>query len=139
MSDGDLRIVWEPWPDGDAIWPEKRIQKRVNAYKGDVVEFCVQLEYGEITRLEGPTDADYETVARFDHNEIDDYGHNMREEGLHMDFYRPSRKAKVLTSFPDVSVNEAPRWCQRFLEERASELIEQYKSSGALRGELAWR
>ena len=56
---------------------------------GDVTRFVVQLECW--------VGGDTEIVARFDHTPNYEQGHDVREEGLHMDIYRDGRKVDVET------------------------------------------
>lgn len=48
--------------------------------RGKVVRFVVQLEY----RMED----DWTPVVRYDHDPASDHGHDVTEEGLHVDIYR---------------------------------------------------
>ncbi|SDG42947.1 DUF7718 family protein [Halorientalis regularis] len=54
--------------------------------RGEVTRFTVQLEY----RLEG----EWTEVVRYDHDGTDDseFGHDVAEEGLHVDIYRDGEK-----------------------------------------------
>ena len=51
---------------------------------GDVTRFVVQLEYFH--------DGEWQTVVRYDHDPESDFGHDVAEEGLHIDIYRDGEK-----------------------------------------------
>lgn len=90
-----------------------RIRVEIGKRRGDVRWFVVQLE--ENTGNRYGTDQDWEQVARFDHHPEADWGHDVREEGLHVDLYRNGRKVEVRRGFPDVPLNRAPAYCERYL------------------------
>lgn len=52
---------------------------------------------------------DWNQVVRFDHNPANPNGHDITEEGLHMDVYRDSEKVWVKDDFPAVPLIHAPR------------------------------
>ena len=54
--------------------------------RGKVIRFVVQLEY----RLE----SSWREVVRYDHDPVSDFGHDVTEEGLHIDIYRDGEKAR---------------------------------------------
>lgn len=56
--------------------------------RDEVVEFVVQLEYDV-------GDGDWRTVVRYDHNPNRRSGHNVTEEGLHIDIYRHQEKYRT--------------------------------------------
>jgi len=77
----------------DVTPPPKRLADRVQlrtaftTHQGDVVRFMVQLEYW----LNGG----WNPVVRYDHDKDAPGGHDISEEGLHMDVYRDNEKVDV--------------------------------------------
>lgn len=111
----ELETVWEDWSNG-TVSPTARLRQRIYFEAPIVREFCVQLEYNENSYLE-ITDPSWLQVARFDHNVSQDRGHDIREEGLHLDVYGYDGKEFVEREFPRVDLNQAPAWCRAYLEE----------------------
>lgn len=69
-------------------YPYVRILRDWDTHRGRVVRFVVQLEYGLDDEFYWPRNCDdWQPVARFDHNPRATDGHDIREEGLHMDIY----------------------------------------------------
>ncbi|WP_449405156.1 DUF7718 family protein [Halorhabdus amylolytica] len=59
-------------------------------------------------------------MARFDHDPQSPYGHDIEEEGLHMDLYKQGQKYRIVRSkFPYVPVNHAPRYCIEYSKQNA--------------------
>jgi hypothetical protein len=87
-----------------------RVRRRVglSTYRGDVVRFVVQLEY----RLDG----EWRAVARFDHDSNSEMGHDVTEEGLHLDVYRDGEKYRVERDFPAVDLNDAVEYCETYAD-----------------------
>lgn len=106
-------------------YPYAQLRVEIGLTRGDVEWFRVQLEYN--FEPEPYSDNDWQQVAGFDHHPNVDWGHDIREERLHLDIYRNGRKEKVARGFPEVAVNEAPRYCERFLRENADELLDQFE------------
>jgi hypothetical protein len=98
-----------------------RVRRRVGltAERGDVTRFVVQLEY----RLDG----EWTTVARFDHDAESEMGHDVTEEGLHLDVYRDGEKHRVEKDFPPVDLNRAINYCESYLEDNEQELIQRFE------------
>lgn len=53
-------------------------------------------------------------------------GHDVVEEGLHMDVYRDEEKARVKDDFPTVPLTEAPRYCIAYIRENADALLRRF-------------
>lgn len=112
----DPDVSYKPPIDSDA-----RIRTERGINQGNVVWFLVQLE----VNLQPAWDLedDWRPAARFDHHPDADWGHDIREERLHLDIMNPDGgKQEVKRGFPVVSVNEAPAYCETFLRERADDL-----------------
>lgn len=117
--------------------PDKAFPKRLTYYsqirvelhlsKGNVDAFRIQLEYGP-DALADPVGAEpsWEAAARFDHSPNSVNGHDIREEGLHLDLCNSEGVArrKQLHKMP---VNVAPDYCQQYLEQHHDELIQGYE------------
>ncbi len=106
--------------DYDITPPPERLADRVQlrtaftTERGDVVRFMVQLEYW----LAG----DWETVVRYDHDRYAAGGHDISEEGLHMDVYRNGEKVDV----KDISGPITPADGFNYAEEDLRENVERY-------------
>lgn len=114
-KDGDeLWTVWRDWSQ-ETVQPPARLQERIYWNGSIVTEFCVQLEYNPNHYLHY-TDPDWLQVARFDHNVDENQGHDIRNEGLHLDIYDQHGKAFVDTDFATPPLREAPGFCRDYLE-----------------------
>lgn len=82
---------------------------------GTPSQFLIQLEY----RME----RSWMTVVRFDHHPKSPNGHDITEEGLHMDVLRNGEKVRVKRDFPPVSLNRAPRYCVLYIKNNADQLL----------------
>lgn len=75
-------------------WPYARIRRSFRIHDGVPERFVVQLEYN----LNAPDDVlaepDWAQVARFDHEPDNPMGHDVTEEGLHMDIYFDGERVK---------------------------------------------
>lgn len=91
----------------------------LNTHRGIPTQFLVQLEY----RLDG----DWEPVIRFDHNPESVYGHDVAEEGLHMDIYRDDEKYLVRQDFPPMKLSRVPRYCETYIENNADRLLRRFE------------
>lgn len=124
MSD-ELRPVAEDWSHG-TVQATARIQERIY-WDGDILtEFCVQLEYNTNAYLTY-ADADWYQVARFDHNVADDQGHDIREEGLHLDVYNKHGKEYVETNFGTPPLQQAPKICRDYLERNHDDYLAEFE------------
>jgi len=61
---------------------------------------------------------DWLEVVRFDHNPDTEMGHDITEDGLHMDIYRDGQKYHL---------NRAPRYCTTYIREHANRLIRRFE------------
>ena len=71
---------------------------------------------------------DWRQVARFDHDPVAPGGHDVTEEGLHMDIYSDGEKVAVVREFPEISLNGAIDFCEEFLYERSDKLLARFDS-----------
>lgn len=91
---------------------------------GDICSFCVQLELDHEPSVSAP--ADWEYIARFDHNPSSPTGHDIREEGLHMDVRHPHGTDRVADGFPPMPVEYAPKYAEEFFDENYLSICKRY-------------
>ncbi|GAA0457796.1 hypothetical protein MUK72_14555 (plasmid) [Halococcus dombrowskii] len=87
--------------------------------RGTPTRFLVQLEYC--------VDGGWQPVVHFDHNPEGTYGHDLTEEGLHMDIYRDGEQHLVREDFPPVELSNAPDYCESYIKTEASRLLRRYE------------
>lgn len=104
-----------------------RIHTMLGVTRGDVDWFVVQLEYN----LEpAPTaDDNWDVVARADHQPEMSWGHDIREEGLHIDLYENGEKVEREWYYSDIPVNEAPEWCETQFKKYSDYYLGRYSPS----------
>lgn len=107
-------------------YPRLRIRTEFAKHRGDVTRFVVQLEYN--ARPDVLEADDWRQVARFDHDPAAPNGHDVTEEGLHMDVYSDGEKVAVARDFPEISPNGAIDFCEEFLYEQRDELLARFDS-----------
>jgi hypothetical protein len=54
-------------------------------------------------------------------------GHDITEEGLHMDIYRDGEKYRVKTNFPTVPLSDAPKYAESHIRGQADQLLRRYE------------
>lgn len=110
--------------------PYTRIRVVFATKRGAIRSFVVKLEYNisENTALV----EEWEEVARFDHNPASEDGHDIRKEGLHMDVCDPDGTERKAAGFPDVPVNQAPRWCEEYFVQNHKRLTKRYAKLAGL-------
>lgn len=102
-----------------ALKYDTRLRVGHTIVRGTPVEFVVQLEYH--------LDGEWRIVARFDHNPDLRMGHDVTDEGLHLDIYRNGAKHYVERDFPAVNIYDAIAYCETYLERNAVELIGRFE------------
>jgi len=102
------------------------VQRRtyLDVAKGNVQRFYVQLEYNKGYRYK--QDDDWEDIAWFDHQPENELGHDIRDEGLHMDIYHPTATNRKVTEFPNVDLSSAPGFCERYFDKNYREICSRY-------------
>ena len=118
-------------------WPYARIRRDLATDQGQVRSFVYQMEYDIEATPTGQNTPDWRTVARFDHSISGEHSHDVREEGLHLDIYRDEEKEEVITDFPPVRLEFAPRFCEELLKSEADALLERFERWHGLHG--PWR
>jgi len=126
----DINPVW-------ISYPYARIRRVLETDRGLITAFNYQLEYDIQATPSAQHNPEWKTVARFDHNVDPNQGHDIREEGLHLDIYRDGEKYRVRRHFPYVPLERAPRFCVVFFQQNADNLLQQFERWHDLRG--PWR
>jgi hypothetical protein len=70
---------------------------------------------------------DWQEVAQFDHDIENPMGHDVSEEGLHVDVYRDGEKFMTTADFLDVPLSDVPQFCETYLQENAEFLIGRFE------------
>ncbi|MFB6080698.1 MAG: hypothetical protein ABEJ81_06860 [Haloferacaceae archaeon] len=74
-------------PPPDRLADRVQVRTAFSTERGEVTRFVVQLEYW--------LDGEWRPVVRYDHDRDAEGGHDVTEEGLHMDVYREGEKVDV--------------------------------------------
>jgi hypothetical protein len=93
---------------------ETRVRADFETERGDLTRFVV--------RLEQSIDGEWRTVAHFDHNPRALGGHDVTEEGLHMDRYHPDGTVETDWSFGRMAADDALAYCTSYFIERYDSL-----------------
>ena len=115
MTDESSDVRYLDWVE----YPHARLRVEIDKERGTPTRFVVQLE----RRVAG----EWAAVVRFDHDPENPMGHDITEEGLHMDVYRDGEKVDVVNSFPPVRLSDAPAYCLAYLEEHAGTLLRRFE------------
>lgn len=113
MSEHDVDYI--DWIE----YPKARLRVVIDIERGVPTLFVVQLEY--------QVDGEWGPVVRFDHNSVSQSGHDITEEGLHMDIYRDGEKYRVKTNFPTVPLSDAPKYAESHIRGQADQLLRRYE------------
>lgn len=106
-------------------WPYTRIRRVIETETGSVNRFVVQLEYD--LAAEEESGASWRVVARFDHDTASEGGHDVSEEGLHLDVYRNGRRYARSHSFPKLPPGAAMRYGETYLREHADRFLDRFE------------
>lgn len=104
--------------------PIVRRRTVVETEQGEVLSFCIQLEFNHAPEYGEPDQWEY--IARFDHKPASLDGHDIRQEGLHLDIRDPRGEDKKYTNFPPVEVTHAPDYAENYLEKNYVGICERY-------------
>lgn len=108
-------------------WPRARIRRRFEADGGSITEFVVQLEYDIDAIPTEQSEPAWRAVARFDHDSTSEGGHDVTEEGLHLDVYRDGERYRRIRGFPRLSPGPAMRYCEEYLMANADRLLARFE------------
>lgn len=100
-------------------YPNARLRVVIDHERGMPTLFVVQLEY--------QSEGEWGPVVRFDHNSVTQFGHDITEEGLHMDIYRDGKKYRVKTDFPTVPLSDAAKYAESHIRGQADQLLRRYE------------
>jgi len=87
--------------------------------RGTVTRFVVQLEYW--------TQEGWTEVVRFDHDPESDHGHDVSEDGVHLDVYRNGRKYRTTGVFPPMTPAEALTFAEDHLTAHAERYLTRFE------------
>jgi len=106
---------------------EYRVRRRIGYShdRGDITRFAVQLEY----RLDG----DWAEIVRFDHDPEGKHGHDVTEEGVHIDVYRDGEKLRSEEIFPPMTANDALTFAEEHLNQHAERYIRRFEQWHGIR------
>ena len=126
MSD-ELLTHWEDWRHG-TVQPTARLRYRIYTEKGEVTEFCIQLAANRAIHYPTMTEPAWAIVARFDHNSHPSRGHDVREEGLHLDLFEGTTRESTVYGFPAVALADAPEYCLEYLHSNKDQLLARWEA-----------
>lgn len=87
--------------------------------RGDVTRFVVQLEY----RLEG----EWTPVVRYDHDPASEHGHDVTDEGLHVDVYRDGEKYRTEYVAPPMPAGVALDFAEDHLGKNTQQFVTRFE------------
>ncbi|MDL0131436.1 hypothetical protein PNP59_10900 [Halobacterium salinarum] len=100
----------------------QRVRRRMgySHTSGHVTRFVVQLEY----QLE---DGEWAAVVRSDHDPESKHGHNVAEEGVHLDVYRDGEKLRSEELFPSMQPSEALTYAEDHIAMHAKRYVKRFE------------
>lgn len=100
---------------------EYRVRRRIGYSHdhGAVTRFVVQMEYW--------LDDTWCEIVRFDHDPESDHGHDVTEEGVHMDVYRNCEKFRSGEVFPPMPASGALTFAEEHLNQHAERYINRFE------------
>lgn len=116
----------------EVLDPRTRIDVRIGVSGDNEVEwFVVQLLYN--VKPYYADEDDWREVARFDHNPDAQDGHDVVEEGLHMDLPFENKEDEVDDHFPEhtpppYKLGSTVRFCVNYLKQDHEQLVRDYKN-----------
>ena len=87
--------------------------------RGNVTRFVLQLEY---RRGDGWT-----PIVRYDHDPASTHGHDVENEGLHLDVYRDGRKVRTEWVAPPMPAGVALDVAEDHLNENAQRFVRRFE------------
>lgn len=104
-----------------------RVRRRIGYShdRGEVARFVVQLEY----RL----DEEWVEVVRFDHDPTSEVGHDVSEEGVHVDVYRAGQKIRSEEVFPPMPASDALTFVEDHLAQHAEAYVRRFEAWHGIR------
>lgn len=89
--------------------------------------FVVQLEYAHSRASTEESEQTWDVVARFDHDASAPGGHDVVEEGIHLDIYRDGVRVDRLRGFPRLQPGTAMRYCEAYLQQNSERLLSRFE------------
>lgn len=108
-------------------WPHARIRRELDTDQDTVTRFVVQLEYNIATVASDYSDPEWRVVARFDHDTTTEGGHDVTDEGLHLDIYRDGARYQRSRSFPTLPPGKAMRYAESYLQTHSDQLLARFE------------
>lgn len=109
------------------VWPHARIRRIFETDGGSISRFVVQLEYDVAADMETESPPSWRVVARFDHDASSVGGHDVSEEGLHLDVYRDDERYARARNFPRLPPGSAMRFAENHLRRHADLLLARFE------------
>ena len=110
---------YEVTPPPDRLADRVQIRTGFTTESGEVVRFMVQLEYW----LNGG----WQPVVRHDHDRDAEGGHDITEEGLHMDIYRSGEKVDIKDVSGPIPAAEGLDYAEDDLRENVQRYIKRFE------------
>ncbi|WP_436910374.1 DUF7718 family protein [Halosimplex marinum] len=110
---------YEVTPPPDRLADRVQIRTGFTTEQGDVVRFVVQLEYW--------IDGDWAPVVRYDHDREGESGHDIAEEGLHMDVYRDGEKVDVRDISGPIPAAQGFDYAEEDLRENVQRYVKRFE------------
>lgn len=96
-----------------------RVRLGYSHTRGDVTRFVVQLEYR--------VGDDWEEVVRYDHDPASELGHDVTEEGLHIDIYRDGQQYRTEYVAPPMPAGLALDRAEDHLSENLEAFVDRFE------------
>jgi hypothetical protein len=112
-------VEYEVTPPPDRLADRVQIRTAFTTEQGDVVRFLVQLEYW--------LDGEWKPVVRYDHDAEAAGGHDISDEGLHMDVYREGEKVDMKDITGPIKPAEGFNYAEEDLRENAEQYIKRFE------------
>ena len=111
----------------DAVTQNVRLRLGYSREANEITRFVVQLEY----RL----DDEWETIVRSDHDPESDFGHDVVEEGVHLDVYRDGEKLRSEEIFPPMNPKAALTYAEDHIATHAERYIKRFEQWHGIRNQ----
>lgn len=110
---------YEVTPPPDRLADRVQLRTAFSTDRGDVTRFLVQLEYW--------LDGDWREVVRYDHDSEAPAGHDIAEEGLHMDVYRNGEKVRTEVVTAPIPPGGGFNAAEEDLQENAERYVKRFE------------
>lgn len=95
--------------------------------RGEVTRFVVQLEYRQ--------EDGWVSVVRYDHDPESDHGHDVTDEGLHIDVYRDGEKYRQEYVAPPMPASVALDFAEDHLNENIQRFVRRFEEWHEIRNQ----